>query len=134
MRIAQRQAGTALSGASRPLTARSKSRRRREETLAFFCFSKEMNESRDLDSYKIGFLNGLLTPLFRLCRLFRAHAFFVRFKPVQCGGYAGDLVAWPLADSVWLAGNAGEDRFHFPQLERLVVLLGFRDRGSVILF
>ena len=86
----------------RPLTARSKSRRRREENrnpetgrheanerggdgsspdsvspsafemgtgrphpvrwqaLAFFCFSKELNESRDLDSYKIGFLNGLL--------------------------------------------------------------------------
>jgi hypothetical protein len=32
-----------------------KSRRRRQETLAFFCFSEEMNESRDLASYKIGF-------------------------------------------------------------------------------
>jgi hypothetical protein len=30
------------------------------QTLTFFCFSKEMNESRDLDSYKIGFLNGQL--------------------------------------------------------------------------
>ena len=30
----------------------------------FFCFSKEMNESRDLDSYKIRFLNGLLTRIF----------------------------------------------------------------------
>ena len=42
------------------LTARPKGRRRREETLASVCFAEEMNESRDLDSYKIGFLNGPL--------------------------------------------------------------------------
>ena len=42
------------------LAARPNRRRRREETLASFYFSKEMNESRDLGSYKIGFLNGLL--------------------------------------------------------------------------
>jgi hypothetical protein len=45
---------------SRWLVARPKSRRRREETLAFSCFSEEMNEARDFDSYKIGFLYGLL--------------------------------------------------------------------------
>ena len=42
------------------LAARLKSRRRREEALAFFCFSKEINESRDLDSYKIGDFSGML--------------------------------------------------------------------------
>src|SRR4029453_15156432 len=45
---------------SRWLAARPKSRRRREETLAFSCFSEEMNEARDFDSCKIGFLHGLL--------------------------------------------------------------------------
>ena len=48
-----------------PLKARSKCRRRRQETL-FFLFFKGMNESSDLDSYKIGFLNGLLRMTDRL--------------------------------------------------------------------
>jgi hypothetical protein len=43
------------------LATRSKGRRRREETLTFLCFSEETNESRDLDSYEIEFLNRLLT-------------------------------------------------------------------------
>ena len=43
------------------LTARSKSRRRRQESLFFLCLEEEMNESRDFDSYKIRFLNGRLT-------------------------------------------------------------------------
>jgi hypothetical protein len=48
------------------LATRSKSRRRREETLASFRFSEEINESRDLDSYKVWILNGSLAVATRI--------------------------------------------------------------------
>ena len=67
-----------------PLTARSKSRRRRQETLAFFCFSEEMNESRDHDSYKIGFLNGPLNRYHRAAMPTRAALHFLQM-PVSLG-------------------------------------------------
>src|SRR5438876_65777 len=51
---------------------------KRRQTL-FFCFSEEMNESRDLDSYKIGFLNGLLTCRTLLQRLV-PHPVLARFE------------------------------------------------------